>query len=196
MLDLLAGLVGKSLVVVDDGAARRAPLSLPGDDPAVRAGTPRPERRSRELRRRHFDFFFQEFRGALPMLRHHHQLAWLRRIGLEQENVRAALDWGLSSPDQQDRGVELAGALFWFWTKRGLYQEGRLWLERAVAAAPAQNGRTRSRALIGLAHMHHFQGRPFDDLVSEALALGRSDERRVDDFLRVVHAGDVSLRAR
>ena len=177
VLDLLSELVSKSLVVVvADGAAGKRRYRFLETirqfalERLLRSGE------AGELRQRHFDFFFQEFRGALPMLRHHHQLSWLRRIGLEQENVRAALDWGLSSPGQEDRAVELAGALFWFWTKRGLYQEGRLWLERALAAATAQNGRARSRALIGLAHMHHFQGRPFDDLVSEALDLGRGDE--------------------
>ena len=176
VLDLLDGLLGKSLVVVDEGSIgdRRyrflETIRQFGRERLVREGD------AKALRRRHFDFFYQQFRGALPMLRHHHQLAWLRRIGLEQENVRAALDWGLSSAEQQDRGVELAGALFWFWTKRGLYEEGRLWLERAVAAATTGNARIRSCALIGLAHMHHFQGRPFDDLVSEALALGRSSD--------------------
>ncbi len=176
VLDLLDGLLGKSLMVVDDAGAGEhryrflETIRQFGRERLVRDGE------AETLRRRHFDVFFQQFRGALPMLRHHHQLAWLRRVGLEQENLRTALDWGLSSPDQQDRGVELAGALFWFWTKRGLYEEGRLWLERAVAAATTGNARIRSCALIGLAHMHHFQGRPFDDLVSEALDLGRSSD--------------------
>lgn len=33
----------------------------------------------------------------------------------------------------------------------------------------------RARALIGLAHMHHFQGRPFDDVVAEAATIGRQE---------------------
>ncbi|MEO8260798.1 MAG: hypothetical protein ABI868_25860, partial [Acidobacteriota bacterium] len=33
----------------------------------------------------------------------------------------------------------------------------------------------RARVLIGLAHMYHFQGRPFEALVAEALSLGRGD---------------------
>jgi non-specific serine/threonine protein kinase len=70
--------------------------------------------------------------------------------------------------------------LFWFWTKRGLYSEGKLWLEQALAAAPGAPGPLRARALIGLAHMHHFQGRPFDDEISEALSLGRQE---ADDWL-------------
>ena len=87
------------------------------------------------LRERHFEFFFNEFRGALPILRHHDQLACLRRLRIEQENVRAALEWALTSPALAEKGVELAGALFWFWTKRGLFEEGKLWLERALAVA-------------------------------------------------------------
>ena len=175
VLGLLAGLVGKSLVVVDDHSA--------GERRYRFLETIRQFARERlvhggeavDLRRRHFEFFFQEFRGALPMLRHHHQLAWLRRVGLEQENVRAALDWGLSSPDQEERGAELAGALFWFWTKRGLYEEGRLWLERAVAQRLPHTARCGPRLSSASAHMHHFQGRPYEELVSEALVLGRRD---------------------
>ena len=175
MLDLLAELVSKSLVVVDDGPAgeRRyrflETIRQFARERLVQSGE------AEECRRRHFEFFFQEFRGALPILRHHHQLACLRRVGIEQDNVRAALDWGLGAPEGDYRGVELAGALFWFWTKRGLYEEGRLWLERAVAAAGPAPGPLRARALIGLAHMHHFQGRPYEDLVSEALVCGRHD---------------------
>ena len=175
VLDLLAELVSKSLVVVDEGPAgeRRyrflETIRQFARERLVQSGE------AEECRRRHFEFFFQEFRGALPMLRHHHQLACLRRVGIEQDNVRAALDWGLGAPEGDDRGVELAGALFWFWTKRGLYEEGRLWLERAVAAAGPAPGPLRARALIGLAHMHHFQGRPYEELVSEALACGQHD---------------------
>jgi hypothetical protein len=39
----------------------------------------------------------------------------------------------LMSPTLAEKGVELAGALFWFWTKRGLFEEGQHWLEQALA---------------------------------------------------------------
>ena len=35
--------------------------------------------------------------------------------------------------------------------------------------------RRRARALIGLTHMHHFGGRPFDDVIAEAVAIGRRE---------------------
>jgi non-specific serine/threonine protein kinase len=112
----------------------------------------------------------------LPILRHHHQLACLRRLRIEQENVRAALEWALTSSALAEKGVELAGALFWFWTKRGLYEEGQLWLEQALAVVHAARG-LRARALIGLAHMHTFRGRHVEvgALATEALSLGRED---------------------
>lgn len=105
----------------------------------------------------------------------HGQVACLRRLRLEQENVRSDLEWGLSSLPYAERGLELAGALFWFWTKLGLFEEGRVWLERALTVGGDGPARLRAVALIGLAHMAHFQGRHLETAAraSGALALGR-----------------------
>src|SRR5262249_6944386 len=126
------------------------------------------------LRDRHFEFYFNEFRGSLPILRHHHQAVCLRRLRIEQENIRSALEWALSSQRHTEQGLELAGALFWVWTKRGLFEEGRLWLERALAVGIGAPARLRAVALIGLSHMDHFQGRQVETAAraTEALALG------------------------
>jgi tetratricopeptide (TPR) repeat protein len=80
-----------------------------------------------------------------------------------------------SSTALAEKGIELAGALFWFWTKRGLFEEGRLWLERALAVAPYAQRSLRARALIGLTHMHHFRGHSFEPVIAEAVSLGRED---------------------
>jgi predicted ATPase/DNA-binding winged helix-turn-helix (wHTH) protein len=176
VLDLLSRLVGKSLVVVDgEFAGERRYRFLEtvrqyARERLVQGGG------ANRLRERHFEFFYNEFRGVLPILRHHHQLPWLRRLRIEQENVRAALEWALTSSGLAEKGVELAGALFWFWTKRGLYEEGKLWLEQALAVGHVANG-LRTRVLIGLAHMHTFRGRHVEvgALATEALSLGRED---------------------
>jgi non-specific serine/threonine protein kinase len=34
----------------------------------------------------------------------------------------------------------------------------------------------RARALVGLTHMHHFQGRPFDAIIAEAVEIGRQED--------------------
>jgi predicted ATPase len=175
MLDLLSKLVSKSLVALE--------CDVCGDRRYRLLETVRQYARERlmqsgataRLRERHFEFFFNEFRGVLPILRGHNQVSCLRRLRIEQENVRAALEWALTSPALAEKGVELAGALFWFWTKRGVFEEGRLWLERALAVdAPAL---VRARAFIGLAHMHHFQGRHVEvgACADQALSLGRDD---------------------
>ena len=178
VLDLLSRLVNKSLVVVDRANVDERRYRLLDTirhyarERLLQAGA------ADRLRERHFDFFFNEFRGALPILRGHGQLPCLRRLGIEQENVRAGLEWALTSSALGEKGVELAGALFWFWTKRGLFEEGKLWLERAVAVRVP--GALRARALIGLAHMHYFQGHYAEvaACAAETLCLGREDGNR------------------
>ena len=62
-------------------------------------------------------------------------LAWLSRLDLEHDNLRAALAWSLS-PEADAAGtrtgVELAGLLWWFWQRRGHLSEGQTWLDRAT----------------------------------------------------------------
>ena len=175
MLDLLSSLISKSLVMGDSECAGGRRYGL--------LETVRQYARERlvqvsaaeRLREHHFEFFFNEFRGALPVLSHHGQLPCLRRLRIEQENIRAALDWALRSNVQAEQGVELAGALFWYWTKCGLFEEGTRWLELAIGRAADVPKLVRARALIGLANLHWFQGRhvDVDARAAEALSLGR-----------------------
>jgi non-specific serine/threonine protein kinase len=124
------------------------------------------------LRNRHFEFFYSECRDGLLWLSGPCQIDGLRRLQREHDNLRAALEWGLSSPARAQQGVELATALIWFWVKRGLFEEGRRWLDRAVSVAGP--GAVRARALLGREHMHFWQGRGNDPgAMEEALTLGR-----------------------
>jgi len=133
---------------------------------------------------RHFDYFFSQFQDALHGLSGPAQAAYLRRMQTELENIRAALEWGLSSVSRRERGVELGGGMFWFWTRRGLFEEGRGWLERAEAIpAPPL---ARSRVMIGLGHMAYFQGRQAEIAAcnEEALSLGLA----IDDAWAISYA--------
>jgi len=82
--------------------------------------------------------------GGTEAARHRHAVAFLglaeRERGLpvlarEQDNFRAALEWSLAHGNQT--GPRLARALGGFWLGRGLLQEGRDWLDRALARRPA-----------------------------------------------------------
>jgi non-specific serine/threonine protein kinase len=103
-----------------------------------------------------FEFLLAGIPGALADAAPPHQLDLPPAGRLEQDNLPRGLGLALSAPSGHD-GAWSRRALFWFWTKRGLYEEGRLWLERAEAAASPANGKLRARAAIGLAHMRHFQ---------------------------------------
>jgi len=56
-------------------------------------------------------------------------------VAREQDNFRAALDFTLAGGSSA--GPRLARALGGFWLARGLFSEAQGWLERAVAAGPA-----------------------------------------------------------
>jgi len=60
----------------------------------------------------------------------------MSQVVVEPDSLRLALEWALTSPALAEKGVELAGALFWFWTKRGLYDERKLWLDLRQREAP------------------------------------------------------------
>ncbi len=118
MLDLLSRLVNKSLVTLESqaGADRRYRLLETvrhyARERLVEMGS------ADRLRGKHFEFFFNEFRGAQTALQGHEQVRWLKRLRLEQDSVRAALEWAIA-PGTADKALELAGALFWYWTKNG-----------------------------------------------------------------------------
>jgi tetratricopeptide (TPR) repeat protein len=80
--------------------------------------------------------------GGTESARQRHALAFLALAEREHEltvlardhgNFRAALDWSLSAGNPA--GPRLARALGDFWLGRALQQEGRGWLERALAQA-------------------------------------------------------------
>jgi predicted ATPase/DNA-binding winged helix-turn-helix (wHTH) protein len=177
VLDLLSKLVNKSLLMPDgDFAGERRYRLL--DTVRQYAHERLMQADVADLfRQRHFDFFFEEFHGVLPILSHHDQARCLQRLRMEMENVRAALEWALTSPTLAEKGVELAGSLFWFWTKSGRFEEGKRWLELALAVPGPIPGSLRARALIGLAHVHFFQGHlpEVSTLAAEALSLGLED---------------------
>ena len=176
VLDLLSRLVSKSLVVAEGeiGGSRRyrflETVRQYARERLVEAGS------MDRLRQRHFDYFFGQFNGAMPLLRGPEELPLLRRLRLEQDSVRAALEWALESPDLRIQAIQLATALFWYWTKRGQFREGQQWLERALTTEEPIDPSTRAKALIGLGHMYYFQGmmREAAALNDAALAASRS----------------------
>ena len=172
-LSVLSRLVDKSMVCIDRQAPDAYRYHLLDTVRAYARGRAQAEGTAGEMRQRHFDAFYERFRDSQRIMRGSEQSPRLRLLRVEQDNVRAALEWGLASPARAEASVELAGALFWYWTKCGLFEEGKRWLKRAVALGASP--RIQARALVGLAHMYHFQGEqaPVVDLGAQTVSLGR-----------------------
>ena len=89
---------------------------------------------------------------------------WLERLEREHENIRAAMQWS-TEPGQVQEGkqrkeiaLRLGGALEWFWARRGHVQEGRTFLERALAGSEEAETMLRARALNAAGLLAFYQG--------------------------------------
>jgi predicted ATPase/DNA-binding SARP family transcriptional activator/DNA-binding CsgD family transcriptional regulator len=85
-----------------------------------------------EVSRLHAEYFVALAEKAEPVLWGAEDAAWFQRLEAEHGNLRAALSWSLGGADFEE-GLRLAGALGEFWHARGYYEEGKRWLERALA---------------------------------------------------------------
>ena len=154
ILDLLAGLVDRSLVLI--GFSGEEPrydlletlrafgserLSTTGERGAVQA--------------RHLKFYSDLATRAEAGIRrvpgpeasHASQHAWLDLLELEHDNLRAALMHAAGTED----AVPLAAALGKFWDLRNHFTEGETWLLRALAAPIDEADHHRLKGLNALA---------------------------------------------
>jgi non-specific serine/threonine protein kinase len=131
VLNLLAHLVDKSLVVVEESPAQPRYHLLE----TVRQYSLEKLLESGEearLRKRHRDRYLVLAERAEPELHGPGQLKWLEQLEQEHDNLRAAMEWSLAV-GEEDEALRLAGAMWWFWHVRGHFTAGREWSERALA---------------------------------------------------------------
>ena len=88
-----------------------------------------------QTRERHTQYCLELAERAEPELTGPNQIAWLDRLELEHDNLRATLHRALDTGDGET-ALRLAGALMWLWLVHGHLTEGRRWLEQALSAAP------------------------------------------------------------
>ncbi|GKQ41034.1 LuxR C-terminal-related transcriptional regulator [Streptomyces sp. A012304] len=74
------------------------------------------------------------------------QPAIVERLRADLDNLRAALDFSLTTPGESRAALRLAGTLWFHWHACGAPREGRYWLDRALAANPEPTPE-RARAL-------------------------------------------------
>ena len=185
VLDLLSRLVDKSLVIVDDRPGDRRYRLLEtirqyAGDQLLHAGE------DGVMADAHACYYQALSRQAEPQIVTHDQVAWLDRLELEHDNLRAALNFSVGRGGTD--ALSLATTLWWFWLKHGHLAEGRHRLERAMSSTHEVPGTTEARALVGLVHLASFQGdaEGTRTLTAQALAVAR---RAGDDWAEAYALG-------
>ncbi|MBP2328714.1 non-specific serine/threonine protein kinase [Kibdelosporangium banguiense] len=158
VLDLVAGLVDKSILIREDqdhGFRVRYRLldtiAHYGRDALRAAGA------EAMLCRRHRDYYLGSAERGEAEWFGPTQLAVAARTRCEHANLRLALEFCLSTPGESQTGLRMAGALYFYWLGCDFLAEGRHWLDRALAL-DAQPTRARATALWINAHLAVVQG--------------------------------------
>ncbi|MFI6640283.1 BTAD domain-containing putative transcriptional regulator [Streptomyces sp. NPDC050504] len=132
VLDLVARLVDRSLVVVVPGRAGAAPRYRLLESVAAYAVERLHEMDDvAAVRDRHLRHYLDLAERAEPHLRSAGQREWLARLDADGANLRAALD---AAPSGE--AVRLATALSWWWLLRGRLHEAYRALSATLGAAP------------------------------------------------------------
>ena len=164
VLDLLSGLVEKSLVVTresDEGVVRYRLL-----EPISQYALEKLEERGEveAARHAHAAYFLALSERAEPELMGMEPGTWLAALGGEVGNLRAALCWALDADrgpgdERVETGLRLANALARYWDTQGP-DEGRRWLERGLARGAEVPPPVRAKALGEAGFVAVYEGDP------------------------------------
>ncbi|MFD0561971.1 ATP-binding protein [Kitasatospora saccharophila] len=156
VLELVESLVDKSVLerLDGDGTARFRMLDTLREYGAhwLRAGGDRPR-----LLRRHRDWYLGVASWGEVEWFGPRQAETAERTRLAHANLRAALEFSLAEPGEEQPALVLAGTLWYFWVGTGHLGEGRHWLDRALALAPEPTD-ARAKALWVTGYLATLQG--------------------------------------
>ena len=145
VLDLLAQLVGKSLVVTD----RRATEARYGLLETIRQYAREKLLASGEsegARDRHLQWCLALAARAERGVWGSEQTTWFDVLESEEDNLRQALDWTITAQEAES-ALQLVVALGRFWMVRGRSKEGSRWLREALALDASDRPYLRAQAL-------------------------------------------------
>ncbi len=173
VLDLLARLVEKSLVVMEVGGERYRMLDTVrqyAQERMAESGDVAP------TCTRHLDFYLSFAETARPELAGPEQGSWLAKLDLERENFLSAHAWSEGLPDTGELGLRMAHALRPYWFYRGLLSLGlRFTVDVLRRAGLQERNDSRCQALAGAGQMSYFMGKDREarTFLSESLSIAR-----------------------
>ena len=157
VLDLLTQLINKSLVVMEEDNETRYRLLETirqyARDKLLESGE------GEEVRNKHLAYYLELAQAAEPHMEGFEHLQWTVKLNTEYDNIRTALEWGLSK--DLEAALQLVGALPFFWMTQGHSSEGYRWaLEVLEKAKSRQNDKlsklqlnARAKAFLALSRL-------------------------------------------
>ncbi len=147
-----------------------------------------------ETRERHARFFHGLAQEAARNLQGPSQVEWLRRLELENDNLRSAMGWALSSGND-DVSAGLGWSLWMFWWLHGHPQEGRRAMEALLQRNPADKHKTPALAIAGSTALVQGDHAAANRYFRECIALARSigDTERLSFCLQSLGLSSLNL---
>lgn len=109
------------------------------------------------VRRRHRDYYLVQAEWSEKEWFGPKQAEIFARTRLEHANLRAALEFCVTTSSEGAIGLKLAATLWFYWAGCGVLAEGRYWLDRALEAA-LEPGEDRLKALWVNGYVSTLQG--------------------------------------
>lgn len=193
LADLEAIVVGSLLrSEVTDGQVRFFMLETVRENAVSRLDS---EGKLDDVRRRHAERFLELAVAAEPALSGPDQAESLERLEGELDNIRAALDWSLSS-GLVDDALRAISALERFWRAHAHVSEARRWLSLGLALAEDVPADVRAAALRTAAQQAATQSdwEAAGAMLEEARDLYRADDRVRDEVFALAYLSFVALR--
>ena len=128
------------------------------------------------IQRVHAHYYLALAEAAEAELRGTNEKAWLGRLELEHQNLRAALNWAIAQGGEEiETALRLASALWPFWRAHGHLSEGRKILEQVLAHSKAALPAQRAKVLNAAGVLAGLQGsyEQAERLCGESLAIFR-----------------------
>ncbi|GLZ32619.1 hypothetical protein Lesp02_48070 [Lentzea sp. NBRC 105346] len=156
VFDAVDGLVDKSVLLREerDGVARYRLLETVRQYGQAKL---RAEGDERQLRRRHRDWYLDIAEEGERAWFSGEQPGTVGRMTAERGNLRAALEFSLTTPGEADLGLRLAGTLWFYWVGCGRLAEGRHWLNWALSL-DTEPSEARCKAMWVSAYVATLQG--------------------------------------
>lgn len=196
VLDLITGLVDRSLVKVVDQAPFSEKRYRLLETIRQYAHKKIPPHLETNIPKSHAELFASVAEEIEASINTSTREECLVRLDREYGHLRAALEWSHTAAGGRQLGLRIAGALWLYWMHRGHWGGGRNWLDIMLAEDREGQPRVRGNALCGAGTLAYCQG---DDQLArvhlmESVTLWRKTDDPTGLAFALFMLGEVNLQ--